>query len=337
MDSDISGVAVIIVTWNASALLAGVLDALSRQTFAPQRVVVVDNGSADAKMIATLIALHPGVEWMPLPDNRGFAVANNAGIAQCTGVEFIALLNPDAFPEPEWLEHLVSAAKSNLESASFASRLLMHLNPDILDGAGDCMSIYGKPQRRGHGLRSDGLFMKADPIFCPSAAAALFRRHALVEIGGFDDDYFCYVEDIDLGFRLRLAGYQATYVPEAVVHHVGSATTGGQHSDFSVYHGHRNLVWTFVKNMPGALFWLLLPLHLLLNLATIAVFIGRGQGRVILRSKRDAIKGLPQAWAKRKKIQAGRVATAREIWRVLDKSLFPRLKVAKRNGNKDGF
>jgi len=326
---DTSEVAVIIVTWNASALLGDVLSALSRQTFAPQRVVVVDNGSADVERTAALVASHPGVEWMPLSDNQGFAAANNAGIARCTGVEFVALLNPDAFPEPDWLLQLVSAAKSHPESASFASRLLMHSNPGFLDGAGDCMSIYGKPRRRGYGLRSDGVFMRAEPVFCPSAAAALFRRHAVMEVGGFDDDYFCYVEDVDLGFRLRLAGYQAMYVPDAVALHVGSATTGGQHSDFSVYHGHRNLVWTFVKNMPGILFWLLLPLHLALNLVTIVVFVVRGQGRVILRSKRDAIKGLPQVWAKRKKIQAGRIAKIREIWAILDKCLFHRPETAK--------
>jgi GT2 family glycosyltransferase len=151
----------------------------------------------------------------------------------------------------------------------------------------------------------------------------LYRRQALVDIGGFDEAFFCYVEDVDLGFRLRLAGHKAMYVPEAVVRHVGSATTGGQGSDFSVYHGHRNLVWTFVKNMPGVLFWLLLPLHLLLNLVTIGMYIARGQGGMIFRAKKDAVKGLPQVWSKRKQIQASRIATVRDIWRILDKRLIP--------------
>ncbi len=131
------------------------------------------------------------------------------------------------------------------------------------------------------------------------------------------------IEDVDLGFRLRLSGYRCLYVPMAVAHHIGSATTGGQRSDFSVYHGHRNLVWTYVKNMPGALFWFLLPLHLLLNLITIVVFTARRQCRVILKAKWDAIKGLPQAWIKRKKIQNKRVGGIQTIWEVLKKNVVP--------------
>ena len=109
------------------------------------------------------------------------------------------------------------------------------------------------------------------------------------------------------------------YAPQSVAHHVGSGTTGGQHSDFSVYHGHRNLVWAFVKDMPGLLFWLLLPLHVMLNLVSIVWFALRGQSGVILRAKRDALRGLPSMWRKRQDIQKGRIASVSEIWRVLDK------------------
>lgn len=103
---------------------------------------------------------------------------------------------------------------------------------------------------------------------------------------------------------------------------MGSATTGGQHSDFSVCHGHRNLVWTFVKDVPGILFWLLLPLHVVMNLASILWFALQGRRRVILRAKRDALLGLPKMWRKRQGVQSTRVATVREIWRLMDKSLL---------------
>ena len=160
-------------------------------------------------------------------------------------------------------------------------------------------------------------------VFSPCAAAAMYRTDILLESGGFDEDFYCYFEDVDLGFRLRLKGYKCLLIPTAVVHHVGSATTGGQKSKFSVYHGHRNLVWAYIKNMPGVLFWLLLPNHILLNVISIGWFVLRGQGSVIFRAKWDAIMGITTMWKKRKVIQSNRVASLKEIWRVLDKRIIP--------------
>ena len=111
-------------------------------------------------------------------------------------------------------------------------------------------------------------------------------------------------------------------MPQSVAYHVGSGTTGGQHSDFSTYYGHRNLVWTFVKDMPGILFWLLLPLHAALNLASIIWFVLRGRGGIILRAKRDALLGLPKMWRKRQHIQGTRVASIGAIWQQLDKRII---------------
>ena len=232
------------------------------------------------------------------------------------------LLNPDAFPEPDWLEHLVNASKANPDYTMFASRQLMDGDQSLLDGDGDVYHISGLVWRAGHGLPVSGAVHEPQEIFSPCAAAALYRRDALMSVDGFDEDFFCYVEDVDLGFRLRLMGHRCLLVPSAVVRHIGSATTGGHRSDFSVYHGHRNLVWAFVKNMPGWLFWVLLPLHIVMNCATICMFVIRGQGRVILRAKLDSIKGLPGAWSKRKQIQSSRQVTVGNIWRLLDKRLF---------------
>jgi len=255
-----------------------------------------------------------------LSANLGFAKANNLAIEECD-TEFVALLNPDAFPEADWLSKLVQAAQARPEVAAFGSRQMLHGVPDTLDGTGDVYHISGLPWRNGHGLIQCEADSVAREIFCPCAAAAFFRRKALNEAGGFDEDFFCYVEDVDLGFRLRLMGHKSLYVPDAVVHHVGSGITGGRHSDFSVYYAHRNLVWAFIKNMPGILFWLLLPVHCLLNLVTLAYFSLHGQGKVIVRAKRDALKGIPAMWRKRQSIQANRHSTILAIWRVLDKRL----------------
>jgi GT2 family glycosyltransferase len=289
----------------------------------PQQVFVVDNDSSDGS--AACVSAFPFATCLHMTSNLGFAAANNIALAQCK-TEFVALLNPDAFPEPDWLENLLNAAKKYPNVAAFGSRQLCQHNPKILDGVGDSYHLSGLVWRERHGVPQQLADLQMREIFSPCAAAALYRRQALVQVGGFDEDYFCYVEDVDLGFRLRLAGYKAMYIPTAIVHHVGSATTGGQRSDFSVYHGHRNLVWTFVKNMPSVLFWLLLPLHLLLTVVTILWFMNNGQSKVILKSKQDAIKGLAQVWKKRQHIQATRVVRAAEIWRILDKRLLLRNK-----------
>jgi GT2 family glycosyltransferase len=221
---------------------------------------------------------------------------------------------------------MMAAMQNKPEFDVFASKLLNAGNISVLDGAGDAYHVSGRVWRLGRGASDLGKADSQQEVFSPCAAAALYRRCALSEVGGFDEDYFCYVEDVDLGFRLRLAGYRCLYVPESVAQHVGSGTTGGQHSDFAVYHGHRNLVWTYVKDMPGFLFWLLLPLHVSLNLVSIVWFALYGRGSVILRAKRDALLGLPKMWRKRAHIQKLRVAAIVDVWRQLDKLMITRKK-----------
>jgi GT2 family glycosyltransferase len=157
-------------------------------------------------------------------------------------------------------------------------------------------------------------------VFSACAAAALYRRDAFEAVGGFDEDFFCYLEDVDLGFRLRLAGHRCTYVPDAVVHHVGSATTV-KDSDFAVYHGHRNLVWAYVKNMPGRLFWLFLPQHIAANLYIVVRYAIEGRWRVVMKAKWDAIQGIPRMWKKRRAIQAQRIASIAKIRAAMDERL----------------
>ena len=315
-------VTVVIVNWNGERFLNRCLSALLAQTVIPSEIMLVDNASSDASI--EIVCRFLSVRVLMQNENLGFARGNNVAIeASDKESEWIAMLNPDAFPEPHWLEALLSAARENSEFDVFGSKLVKAADPSVLDGAGDAYHISGLVWRMGHGVPSASLSAQASEVFSPCAAAALYRRSALVEVGGFDEDFFCYVEDVDLGFRLRLAGHRCLSVPEAVVHHVGSGTTGGQLSEFAVYHGHRNLVWTYVKNMPGVLFYLFLPLHIAMNVVALAVFMVRGQGRVMLRAKWDAIKGLPKMWRKRRAIQSSRIATVREIWRLMDKQVVP--------------
>jgi GT2 family glycosyltransferase len=163
----------------------------------------------------------------------------------------LALLNPDAFPEPGWLEALVQAAEREPTVAAFASRLVLASSPEYLDGAGDSYHASGRAWRNGHRRPLAGWPASDVEVFAPCAAAALYRRAAFDEVGGFDEQYFCYFADVDLGFRLRLRGHRCLYVHGAVVRHIGSALSGYK-SEFAVYHGERNAVWTFFKDMPRA-------------------------------------------------------------------------------------
>lgn len=312
----------VIVNWNGESFLDRCLAALLVQTVTPYAIILVDNASRDGSL--EIVRRFPSVRLISQEANTGFARGNNLVIdAASDESEWIALINPDAFADPRWLEALLAAAESHPEFDVFGSKLVNAADSSLLDGTGDAYHISGLAWRTAHGVPVATLGESGGEIFSPCAAAALYRRSALLDVGGFDEDFFCYAEDVDLGFRLRLAGYRCLYVPQSVAHHVGSGTTGGQHSDFSVYHGHRNLVWMFVKDMPGLLFWMLLPLHVALNLVSIVWFALRGQGRVILRAKWDAVLGLPKMWRKRQQIQAARVASVGDIWRVLDTRLFP--------------
>lgn len=283
-------VTIIVVNFNTGELLQRCLSALETQTFQDFETIVVDNASTD-RSTAFIPDASCRVRLVEVGRNSGFAEAMNIGIELAKSSKWIAALNPDAFPRPDWLENLLAAAEEG-HYDFFGSKMLIDDNEAFLDGAGDVYHISGVAWRRGHGKRIRQTSDSVEEIFGPCAAAALYRRQDLLAIGGFDKRFFCYFEDVDLAFRLRLNGKRCAYVPKAVVTHVGSGVTG-KRSDFSTYYGQRNLVWTYFKNMPIPLLWRSLPLHLAVNLAAIAIGASRGQFRLLLRAKWDALKGLP--------------------------------------------
>lgn len=288
-------------------------------------VYVSDNDSADDSIaqLRARIGDHPLVNVVLNGRNLGFAAGNNVVLPRCR-TEYILLLNPDASLADGALETLLRTAAEKPEFACFAARMVQSDDGNVLDGAGDAYHISGLVWRRGYGASSSAPeHTQQQEVFSACAAAALYRREAIAAAGGFDEDYFCYLEDVDLGFRLRLFGHRCLYVPDALVHHVGSAITG-KASDFVIYHGHRNLVWTYVKNMPPTLFWLYLPLHIAGNLGIIVRYGLQGRWRVILRAKKDALKRLPEMWRKRRDIQARRTVAAGEVRRLMEKGVRPR-------------
>lgn len=316
-----TSVTAIVVNWNGGDFLAKCLKKLDQQTLAPTKTIVVDNVSTDGSEGVT--HQFPNIRLMQSSSNLGFAGGNNLAL-KGVDTNYVALLNPDAFPEPTWLEKLVEVAEKNPDVAAFGSRQMSHGSDGVIDGLGDIYHISGLVWRDGHGRQMVTSDVCNKEIFSPCAGAALYRTEALKRVGGFDEDFFCYVEDVDLGFRLRLTGYRSMLVTDAVVEHVGSATTGGKHSDFAVYHGHRNIVWTYIKNMPGLMFWVFLPLHLLMNIMAIARFSLTGQSGVIIRAKKDALLGVPRMWKKRRLVQRHRRVSVAQLWKIMEKRLWPR-------------
>jgi GT2 family glycosyltransferase len=310
-------VGVVIVNYNAAGFLGRALDALGRQTRPPDRLIVVDNASTDGSAEGLERAL-PAVEVVRLDENVGFAAANNVGVRAASDCDWVALLNPDAFPEPDWLERLVDATRAEPGYSFFASRLLLAEDPDKVDGTGDVYHVSGLAFRRDHGRPVAHAVRPQEEVFAPCAAAALYRREAFLAVGGFDERYFAYLEDLDLAFRLRLAGHRCLYVPSSTALHHGSAIAG-RTSDFTIYHSQRNLVWTYLKNMPSPLVWVYLPQHLLVNVVALVAYSLLGQPRAIVRAKQDALRGLPRVLAERRRLQRKRAVSARELRRLMGK------------------
>jgi GT2 family glycosyltransferase len=312
-------VAVVVVNANGGDLLERALRAVAEQTLPPRRVLVVDNASTDGS-VDGLEERHPSFEVLRLDQNVGFGAANNIAVQAASDCEWVALLNPDAFAKPRWLEALVEAARAEPDYSFFASRLLLADDPRKLDGTGDVYHVSGLAFRRDHGRPVGSVERPGAEVFSPCAAAAMYRRSEFLEVGGFDERYFAYLEDLDLGFRLRLAGHRCRYVPESTVLHVGSPSTG-RTSDFTVFHAQRNMVWTYSKNMPAPLVWLYLPEHLLVNLLALAAYSVRGQARVVWRAKRDALRALPRVLRERRRLQSNRKADPWQLRRLMGRGL----------------
>lgn len=285
----------------------------------PDKVIVVDNASEDGSAVEGQ-ERYTDYSFLFLDSNTGFASANNLALAELADYDYVALLNPDAVPDKNWLKNLLHAVDQYPQHGSFASKMLCADDPSLLDGAGDVYHFSGLPWRRFYRSNASTLGQQDQEVFCACAGAALYKLDAIREAGLFDEDYFCYVEDIDLGFRLQLLGYPCRYISGARVTHVGSAATG-LNSPFTIYHGHRNLVWTYIKNMPGVLFYLFLPVHILLNLLSLGFFTLKGDWNTIRRAKWDAFKKLPVMWRKRRDIQKMRSQSCWYILRIMNKSL----------------
>lgn len=308
-------ITVCVVAYRSGATLAHCVERLAAQSFTDFELVLVDNASpqGEAQPVA---AAWPFARLIENPQNLGFAAAMNQAARAGRG-RWLALLNPDAFPDADWLARLADAADRHPSVRAFACRQLMDEDPTRLDGLGDVMGGPGIPYRGGY-RRQDPGNTPEGLVFSACGGAMLIDRALFLAQGGFDERFFCYCEDVDLGYRLQLIGEPTLLVPAAVVRHVGSASSGGPRSDFAVFHGVRNRFWVLIKDTP----WPLLPLVLVLHvLAQTVISLVQPENRrqigLTLKAYAAALKGLGPILAERRKVQAARKVSAWRIARLM--------------------
>ncbi|MEM9496064.1 MAG: glycosyltransferase family 2 protein [Pseudomonadota bacterium] len=304
-----AAVSVIIVNYNAGASLARCLAHLSRQTDRNFSVTVVDNASTDDSIECAKASPQPFM-LIEAGENIGFAAANNLAARKATG-KWLAFLNPDAYPADDWLAAFRVGAEKYPWADAFGSLQIMADAPEVIDGVGDVCSAFGITYRGAYGQPVSSAPGDGE-CFSPCAAAAFYRRETFVALGGFEERFFCYGEDVDLGFRLRLRGGRAVQLADAHVLHEGSGVTG-RRSDFTVYHGARNRIWLLYKNTPPALYGLTAPVRILGEALLAAKALQTGTFPAYWRGVRDGYGGRKQFAEERRKTAAESALGARAV------------------------
>ena len=306
--------AVVILNYNGEKLLRQFLPSVIQYSD-QARIIVVDNGSIDASLEFLRSVREPRLRIVSLPANKGFAGGCNAGIA-CAAGRYIATLNNDAEADPRWLEELMDGMKSDSSAGMCASKILFYDDRKRIDKAGHLIYPDGLNHGRGSGELDQGQFERREEVLFPDAAAALYRRDMLDVIGLFDEHFFAYGDDADLGLRGRLAGWTCLYIPTAIVYHVHSATAG-EFSPLKAFLIERNRMWVAVKTFPLSLL-LISPFFTVLRFAYHAygsVFMIGSSGQyaaecsrsqlamMILKAYWSGLKFFPEMWRSRRKIR----------------------------------
>lgn len=311
-------VTVVVPTLAADEALESCLDSLAAQTLREFEIVVVDNSGRRAA------PPREGVRVISNDENLGFGVAVNQAI-RASEAPFIATLNDDATARPEWLAALLRAITERPEIGMAASQIRLAADGRI-DSAGMLVAKDGSSKQRGH-LESPDAFARRRHALFPSGCAAMYRREMLDEIGLFDESFFLYCEDTDLGLRARWAAWECVYAPEAVVEHRHSHSAG-RASALKAYYVERNRLYVLAKNFPAAMLWTA-PFHTLARYFWHFIYARKGQGTagayrnakgpslaaLAWRAHLDALRHLPRLREERRKIR--RRLTPKQFERLL--------------------
>lgn len=247
-------VTIVIPNYNGKKFLKDCLRSLSKQTM-PSKVIVVDNGSDDGALeeIIDDMKVHPGrypeLEFKKLNDNTGFAHAVNVGISMCD-TEFVILLNNDTVADEYFTEKLFKSIEKRKRAFSVSAKMLSMKDPELIDDSGDLYCALGWAFSPGRD-KNRKKYNKVSKITSACAGAAIYRKSIMDEIGGFDDAHFCYLEDVDVGYRARVYGYSNYFEPSAIVYHAGSGSSGSRYNVFKEELTSANNLYLIYKNMPA--------------------------------------------------------------------------------------
>jgi GT2 family glycosyltransferase len=341
-------IAVVVVNWNRRELLAACLESLTRSQGVDFEVIVVDNGSSDGstEMVEREFMGRDVMNLRLLKNsvNLGFCAANNQGIA-ATRASFIALLNNDAEADPNWLGALRWCFEGRSDVGMAASKILVFEDPQRIDKAGHLIYLDGQNRGRGTGELDAGQYDRMEEILWPDGCAAMYRRALLDQIGGFDEDFFAYADDAELGLRAQIAGWKCLYVPDAVVrHHRGS--TLGVISSRRLELIERNRVLLAAKLFPWSLLWLNALFYLTrIGAGILAAALRKGeisrfpgiQGKTraalaLIKGDIAALRLLPRMLQKRRETEKFRRLSARQVRELILRNRIP-LRTLMENAN----
>ena len=310
-------ISIIIPNWNGMKYIGACLNSVYESDFMDIEVIVVDNGSSDDS-VDIIENNYPDVKLIRFKRNKGFAVACNEGIRNSSG-EFVFLLNNDVELEPDCLTVLRDVLLANPDCSMAGGKILRYDRRDYIDAAGDALTVGGAPYNRGHDTKDTGQFDKEEYVFGVCAGAAMYRRSLFDEIGMFDEDFFAYIEDVDLNLRALLTGHKARYTPYARCYHHGNASLGSL-SSRHVYLTNRNKLFLMIKNFP--LNWFLrYAFHIASHQVKMAVlFSTTERGWSFFRSRLTALIKIPKMVIKRHKFFFGCRPDWTVVYPYLDKS-----------------
>lgn len=283
-----SDLTVIIPNFNGKKYLIKCLNSLKIQNCS-FNVIIIDNASTDGS-VEYIVNNYPEYTVIKNEKNFGFAVAVNQGI-KASNTDYIFLLNNDVVLEINCISNLLECIKKDLNFFAVASKMIQYQDRDKIDDAGDEYSILGWTKKVGEGKFPD-LYNKKREIFSACAGASLYRKSVFNEIGYFDENFFAYMEDIDISYRAKIYGYKCIYCPKAVVYHIGSATSGSRYNAFKIRSAARNNVYIPYKNMP----WPQLAVNFIFLIFGFLIkylfFLKKGYGNEYIKGLKDGLNSL---------------------------------------------